>query len=152
MCCKKELTDAVSIERGIGPVCWGHMLEDRRRRKNPYDPAGKSDYEYRIEKSGGVNCQHGAGGAPVLVITDLNRGGMSVTNNIEAVLRKIETDVDTDLYFLTLCGWKVIYRDSEGNYDGVELLATGDVSFYPLAAGRIVTSESEAIELARGGH
>ena len=58
----------------------------------------------------------------VLVITDLNRGGRSVTNGIHAVLAEIGAEL--------VGGWDVvnhvIYRDSCGIYDGVVINAQGE--------------------------
>ena len=141
MYCNKELTDPTSVERGIGPICWDHMIEERQSRKKTTYPADKSDYEYYFRY-----CKDDS---PILVITDLHLGGMSVTNNMEAILDKIATDVNVNIYFLTQCGLQVIYRDSEGNYDGVRIDDSGTVRFYPLT-DRPVTSETEAISLARG--
>lgn len=39
ICCEKDLSDPVSIERGLGSECWGHIIsaiEDRRDRKHEY--------------------------------------------------------------------------------------------------------------------
>ena len=55
----------------------------------PVHPAEKSDYRYIFETAGYPDTK------PVLVITDLNMGGMSVTNNIEAILDKIAADEGT---------------------------------------------------------
>ena len=59
-----------------------------------------SDYTYTIK-------------GKVLIIEDLDLGNVSVTNDIQNVLETIYKDLE----FLPE---KVIYRDSEGNYDGVE--------------------------------
>ena len=47
----------------------------------------------------------------VISIVDLNLGNRSVTNDIERVLRKIE------YYHIA---FKIMYRDSEGVWDGIE--------------------------------
>jgi hypothetical protein len=51
----------------------------------------------------------------VISIVDLNLGNRSVTNDIERVLRKIE-------YYHqgSIVGFKIMYRDSEGVWDGIE--------------------------------
>ena len=67
--------------------------------------ANRSDYTFHI------NSKHGK---QVLVIEDLDRGGMSVTNNIEAVLAEIEDEIGTSIYQMP-----IIYRDSDGRYDGI---------------------------------
>lgn len=61
--------------------------------------AVKADYDYKIID--GIIC-----------IEDLNRGNRSVTNDIENVIEQIK-------YFENIKNIKiVIYRDSEGNWDG----------------------------------
>jgi transcriptional regulator with XRE-family HTH domain len=104
--------------------------------KRGYDPAYQSDYKYRIDRYGG---------APVLVIIDFDLGGISVTNNMEAILAKIGRDEGLDLSAMA-----IIYRDSEGYYDGVKMDGSGGITFYPVAAGGPVTDEREAIGAARG--
>ena len=49
----------------------------------------------------------------VLIIEDSDLGNLSVTNDIQNVLTSIKKDLD----FLPET---IIYRDSEGNFDGVE--------------------------------
>jgi len=99
-----------------------------------FDPSDDSDYTYRIE-----NNKDGS----VLVIIDLNIGRKSVTNNIEAILRRIAADEK-----IVLTTMQIIYRDSEGNYDRVQVSASGSVSFYPLFIDTSVTDEQQAIKLA----
>jgi len=148
MCCNKPLTDPASVERGIGPICWGYMTEDRRQRRTERDgPSGRSDYTYRFDQC--ADSVLAAGEKPVLIIIDLDQGGMSVTNNIEAVLEQIAAKMNVSSYFLAHSG-PIVYRDSDGNYGGVRIDGSGTVRFYPLATRRHVTSETEAIELARG--
>jgi hypothetical protein len=48
-------------------------------------------------------------------IVDLNTGKASVTNDIENVLRKIEA-----WHQGSIAGYQIIYRDSEGYWNGVE--------------------------------
>ena len=50
----------------------------------------------------------------VIAITDLNLGNKSVTNDIENVLRKIEY-----WHQGSIAAFKIMYRDSEGVWDGV---------------------------------
>lgn len=93
-----------------------------------------ADYEYHINQERGT---------PVLVIVDLNQGGMSVTNDIEAVVHGIAREVG-DLVW----GMPIIYRDSEGNYDGVDghdiMMGLSVGLFYSLDA----TDEDEAVQAA----
>ncbi|WP_445453130.1 hypothetical protein [Flavobacterium sp. 25HG05S-40] len=62
----------------------------------------KSDYIYKIHQVD-----------KVIEIEDLNLGKMSVTNNIENVVDEIakKEEINRD-------DFKVIYRDSVGNWDG----------------------------------
>jgi hypothetical protein len=48
-------------------------------------------------------------------IVDLNSGKASVTNDIESVLRKIEA-----WHQGSIAGYQIMYRDSDGYWDGVE--------------------------------
>ncbi len=66
----------------------------------------KSDFTYHIRESRGTN---------VLVIIDLDQGGASVTNNIEAVVKNIAAELGEQTFKMP-----IIYRDSEGTYDGID--------------------------------
>lgn len=63
-----------------------------------------ADYTYDIEDIKGRN---------VVSIVDLNLGHMSVTNDIENVLVDI-----AERERITISDYMVVYRDSEGNWDG----------------------------------
>lgn len=85
----------------------------------------------------------------VLVIEDKNLGRMSVTNDIENVI----DDIIAEQLTLGLCGFVlgrapqvVIYRDSDGQYDGVrwDLFRLGVNVFYSLSS----RDETEAVEKA----
>ncbi|MBO0931910.1 hypothetical protein [Fibrella aquatilis] len=71
-----------------------------------------ADYTYTVEGN-------------IIVITDLDLGNKSVTNDIENVLAEIRTELGE------LAGYAVIYRDSLGRWDGVRLV-NGAVLFYGL--------------------
>ena len=137
--CRRVLKNPESIERGIGPVCWDRMQEKTATRTALQKISGggsadhrQSDFDYQIL------------GNPesVLVIIDLNQGGMSVTNNIDAVLSKIASDHCVAVCQLTL---PIIYRDSEGYFDGVRVNRKGLATFYPIIRGRRITCQNEAI-------
>lgn len=66
----------------------------------------KSDFTYHTRQINGTS---------VLVIVDLDRGGMSVTNNIEAVVKSIAAELGSDVYKMP-----IIYKDSMGIYDGID--------------------------------
>lgn len=121
--CGRLLKSSESVERGYGPECW-EIVKNFNKTKNN-DLAALSDYAYHI------NSRHGW---PVLVIEDLNLGGMSVTNNAEAIIAKIADEVG-----LTVHEMPIVYRDSEGVYDGIS-----DKGFYALGE----TSEDRAVAKA----
>lgn len=102
--CNRPLKDPKSVERGYGPDCWATIQAEATRTTNR-NGAEKSDFTYRINTSQGK---------PVLVITDLDRGGMSVTNNIEAIVQSIAAEIGERVYTMP-----IVYRDSMGRYDGV---------------------------------
>lgn len=86
----------------------------------------------------------------VLVILDLNLGGKSVTNDIENVLHFI---FDLEEQKIAMLGsaqpmiGTIIYRDSEGIYDGITVNADGTVRFYSLGETK---NEDFAIYVAQG--
>lgn len=90
------------------------------------------DYAYHVRKDGSK---------PVIVIEDLNMGRMSVTNNIEAVVEAVCAAAQ-----LFPNKAEIIYRDSEGEYDGVYEHG-GTMHFYSLARRRI-TDENAAVAAA----
>lgn len=61
----------------------------------------------------------------VLIIEDSDLGNLSVTNDIQNVL----TAIKKDLEFLPET---IIYRDSEGNFDGVDHDKGKFIKFYPV--------------------
>lgn len=68
--------------------------------------AARSDFTYHTREADGVS---------VLVIIDQDLGGMSVTNNAEAVVRSIADELGDDILQKP-----IIYRDSTGTYDGID--------------------------------
>jgi len=74
----------------------------------------------------------------VLVIIDLDIGGMSVTNNIDAILRQISEEQGVDLIKHAV---PIVYRDSEGHFDGVRASKKG-ARFYPLSRQPVLDVES----------
>lgn len=65
----------------------------------------RADYDYSINGN-------------ILVITDLNFGRMSVTNDIEYVIAEINTTLKTNGE-PSISNYKVVYQDSEGVFDGI---------------------------------
>ncbi|OPZ65857.1 MAG: hypothetical protein BWY85_00216 [Firmicutes bacterium ADurb.Bin506] len=130
--CHRPLSDPKSIERGYGPDCWASIQgESRKDASRPATEAAKSDYDWHIAPGGRL---------PVIVIEDLDRGGMSVTNNADAVFAAVLEDAGVKPEDV-----EVIYRDSEGNYDGLFLL-DGKVKIYALQRFGRITDEAEAIK------
>ncbi len=129
--CHRVLKNPASIDRGYGPVCWAAMVDDHQLRLFD-DPADASDYDYSISGSD----------SPVLVIIDRNLGRRSVTNNIEAILAKIQRET-------SIKPQTIIYRDSDGCYDGIKVGENGRATFIPLVTQRPVKSEQEAVRAAR---
>jgi len=78
----------------------------------------------------------------VIVIEDLNKGGMSVTNNVENVVPYVHDLLDLDVENSI-----VIYRDSDGIYDGIDLKSTS-FPFYFLGENNPIKSEDEAVRIA----
>lgn len=111
-----------------GETCW---CRKEHQGHTGYDGSPRTDFTYHINDS----C-----GAPVLVIEDLDQGGMSVTNNIAAVLRTI--CMEHGAWAITR---PVVCRDSEGSYDGVDgrRIRSG-YPFFCLGAH----SEEEAVKAA----
>jgi hypothetical protein len=66
----------------------------------------RSDFTYHAREANGTS---------VLVIIDLDQGGMSVTNNVEAVVKSIAAELGDNIYKMP-----IIYRDSMGTYDGID--------------------------------
>lgn len=95
--------------------------------------AALSDYTYHIRRDGQK---------PVIVITDLNLGRMSVTNNIEAVVDAVCKSIG-----LSTREAEIIYRDSDGAYDRVWEYDS-KMLFAPLVRLQRIESEDEAVAAA----
>lgn len=101
--CRRTLKNPKHAAAGIGPVCArkGGIAKAGLR----FDQGG-ADFGYEITTGG------------VLIIEDLNRGNISVTNDMENVLKKCGATP----------GQTIIYKDSAGTYDQV-LYDGGRVKF-----------------------
>lgn len=107
-CCGKPLSDPVSIDFGIGPICRvkKKTIEQLERTGNLF--SNRSDYSFGID-------------GPVLWIVD-NNGPKSVTNDMENVLAELaKTNV--------LTNYRIMYKDSMGIWDGVK---PNPVTFFPI--------------------
>lgn len=134
--CHRPLTDPKSVERGFGPDCWASIkAEEALEEKVDHSGAQRSDYDYHIAANGDRRT---------LVIEDLDKGGMSVTNNIDAILGHI-----CEVEGLDPQGIDIIYRDSDGIYDGVYADKAGAAHIYALSRLSRPRSEGEALEALR---
>lgn len=129
--CHRPLSDPKSIERGYGPECWASISAGGSR---PTE-ASRSDYDYHYAV---------ASSSPVVIIEDLDSGGMSVTNNIEAVVKDVCAKEGIDPH-----GTDIIYRDSDGNYDAARMDESGNVHIYALRHIERPRNEQEALEALR---
>ena len=122
--CQRRLTRPESIAAGVGPICAG-------RPKQGDLFMSSCDYSYHWAKA----C-----GARVLVILDLNKGGRSVTNDVEAVFEEIGHEE------IAAAGG-IIYRDSMGQFDGISRgLGGRPGGFYSLARnGKPAFTEDQAL-------
>lgn len=119
--CGKTLSDPVSVELGIGPVCRvkNKMDEFQERTRNMF--ANRSEYDWGMTPDG-----------KILYITD--EGGLkSVTNDLENVLQ----DIQETIPLRDLVNARIMYRDSMGIWDGISIkytpgMAIQSVSFFPI--------------------
>jgi hypothetical protein len=102
-CCGKALTDSLSVELGIGPVCRITAKTKEAKDMNGNLFSNRADYDYTVED--GVVC-----------IVD-NDNGKSVTNDADAVIE------DLVAAGIDLAAHLVIYRDTMGVWD--QLLVSG---------------------------
>jgi hypothetical protein len=78
-------------------------------------------------------------GAKILVIKDLNLGNTSVTNDIENVVNDIAI-----MESINPADYLIIYKDSEGNYDGWDHAA---MDFVPLGENSWISAAAKYKEL-----
>ncbi|WP_195985330.1 DUF6011 domain-containing protein [Clostridium sp. D33t1_170424_F3] len=141
--CHRVLKNPQAVEAGYGAVCYrktfGNSLPGKRKPRAPkgdagrekHTTAGRSDFDFHLRTVDGRN---------IIVIEDLDAGGMSVTNNIEAVVAEAAGQLGTDPNTAL-----IIYRDSSGIYDGVRAsIGDGRYGFYHLGQ----KDEAAAIEAA----
>lgn len=142
--CHRMLKSPQAIEAGYGAVCYRKTFGSGLPGKSRAHRAEKKDTNTRNTDTGrsdfDCHLRTGSGGPGIIVIEDLDAGGMSVTNNIEAVVaeaaRRLEVNPGACL---------IIYRDSDGTYDGVRAsIGAGQYGFYHLGQ----QSEEAAIKAA----
>lgn len=105
--CGRELTDPVSVARGIGPECIMSVKSDMLGQRSLF--ASRAKYDYRIKGN-------------TIVMRDLG-AGMSLTNDMENALSEISETLGG------LAGYQIMYRDSFGMWDGV-VFKGGKVHFF----------------------
>lgn len=99
--CHRPLTAPASIEVGMGPTCAKNRAVDG-------DDNGlrlHADFDFELKL---VDAQTQA---RCIVIRDLNRGGKSVTNDIENVIASIAEQLGN------ISKLRIIYQDSNGTWD-----------------------------------
>lgn len=120
-CCGKPLSDPVSVNLGIGPVCRVTKKTGEMEEKTSNLWANRSQYSWNITLDG-----------KILYITD-DGGLKSVTNDIENVLNDIKEKVPAKDF----SNLRIMYKDSMGIWDGVGVSLESDntiksVSFFSL--------------------
>lgn len=105
--CGRELTDPVSVARGIGPECIMGVKSDMLGQRSLF--ATRAKYDYRIKSN-------------TIVMRDLG-GGMSLTNDMENAIQELSEALGG------LDGYQIMYRDSFGMWDGV-VFKGGRIHFF----------------------
>lgn len=107
-CCGRTLTDAVSVKVGMGPICRANGAVAERDLFTT-----RSDYEVEIE-------------GDVILVTDLDLGGRSVTNDAPGVIGDLVRSG------LLRPGMWVIYRDSRKVWDELVVREGQFAGFAPI--------------------
>jgi Family of unknown function (DUF6011) len=121
-CCGRALTDAVSVRIGLGPVC----------RTNAPAPefrdlfTTRSDYEVELD-------------GEFVLVTDLDRGGRSVTNDAPGVVG------DLVRAGLLRPGMRILYQDSRAVWDEIVVRDGRHLGFAPINE----RDRTEAVSRAR---
>lgn len=115
--CGKPLTDPVSVDIGIGPVCRMNRKKRQRgdRESTLFDKIAL--YTWGID-------------GRVIWIKDPNEDHRSVTNDAENVLTEIAGELDRPL-----TDYLVMYRDSEGIWDQIVIKSIGSLRELEAALG-----------------
>jgi hypothetical protein len=113
--CGRPLTDPISVALGIGPQCRVTQKNQTMQEKTLHLFGHRANYTW--SKDGDI-----------IAIVDLDNGlGPSVTNDMENVLLDIAMELGHGLR-----GYRILYRDSQGTWDGVHLLPNGKPRFYSI--------------------
>lgn len=104
--CGKSLSDPVSQSAGVGPVCALRHKAQEAQHNNQADLFGPAVFTYSVV-------------GDVVVIYDSCNGGKTVTNDVDCVLETITAELGC------LAGKRVIYRDTDGIFDGIRINEAG---------------------------
>lgn len=100
--CGKPLSNPISMELGIGPVCYVKRKLEEAMSKMDNLFAPRSEFEYGMEDG-------------ILYIRDL--GGLkSATNDMENILADIAGDIGRKIY-----NYQIMYLDSMNIWDGIRI-------------------------------
>ena len=100
--------------------------------KAQYSHGPAADFEYSVQRG-------------VLVIIDLDGGSKSVTNDAESVVQTIQKALKLQGQDLPKI---IIYRDSEGVFDGVHASDVNNIRFYHLGEADLLAAIEKAQKLA----
>ncbi len=119
--CGKTLTDSISIQIGIGPICRVKLKQKSINEKTLDMFSNQSSYDHGTEDN-----------LKVLYIIDMGKQEYkSVTNNAENVLNEI-----MELDGINVADYKVMYKDSDGIWDGIKPTVINSrvtsVNFFPI--------------------
>lgn len=121
--CGKPLSDPVSVEVGMGPVCRVNKKLQDRGNKTGNIFSNRAEYEWDIIL--------GENGKPDVIWIKDSGGLKSVTNDIENILEDISKELAVPGSILAA---KIMYQDSMAIWDGIKILfhSPFKVEFFPL--------------------
>lgn len=91
------------MQRGIGPECWKKRLLGSRDEKSLNLFGNRAEYTWGIDGN-------------ILWLKDKGKDCRSLTNDLENCLAEIQGEHDKPIN-----AYKIIYKDSEGEWDGVDI-------------------------------
>lgn len=101
--CNKPLSDPISVKLGIGPDC-RKKLGIRNRN------GGNNIFGNRAQYSWGIDGN-------ILWLKDNGEHHRSLTNDMENCLCEIQTKLEKKM----LIYFTIVYKDSEGKWDGIQI-------------------------------
>lgn len=129
--CGKTLTDKISIELGIGPVCRISNKRDMHKEKTGNIFEERAKFTYHVIDD-------------VICISE-RKGMKTLTNDMDNALRDILDDVGAE----KMARCKVIYKDSDGVWDGVKFGFKGENIFVDDFYSINEKNQQKAIEKCR---